>query len=65
MKGKGWLTAAFADTAPGIYPGSEAAGARHERRRHRRGVLGRLLTLTRTRLPWSPFSPRRWERPPR
>lgn len=63
MMGKGWLTTAFADTAPGIYSGSDAARGRHERRRHPRGVLGQLLTLTRRRLSWSRFSPRH-PRPP-
>jgi hypothetical protein len=56
MKDKGWLTEAFADTAPDIYPGTGPGPNGCERRRRPRGLFGKLLTSTRAYVPWARFA---------
>ena len=45
IKNNGWLPAAFADTAPGVYTADEADASRGERRRAVYDFLRQLLTL--------------------
>jgi hypothetical protein len=52
MNSKGWLTDAFADTTPEIYPGIEA-GAYGKRRRPAQEFFGDLLASARALLPWA------------
>jgi len=64
MKGKGWLSAAFAETAPGVYTAAEARAGRRDRRRPLGGFFRQIMASTRRLLPWSRYAGERERRRP-